>query len=101
MELGRAQPRTHQLAHLQAAVQIQGEDPERGQRRPAATDLPGAAATPPLGFLIQPAPPALVVGLMVRLGVGLVPIEKGGVWAPCLGLEVKAGGLVGGRVLGG
>lgn len=98
LELRRAQTSPHQLAHLNAAVQVQRQDPERGQRRPA----PGVPTASSLGAFVHVAPRAAVVLLVERVGLRLelVPTGMRRIRAPGLGLEGVDGGMVLGRVLG-
>ncbi len=94
LELRRAQTSPHQLTHLNAAVQVQRQDPERGQRRP----VPGVPNATSLGSLVHSAPRAAIV-LLVELRLKLVPAGMRGIRASRFGLESVDGRMVLGRVL--
>lgn len=97
LELRRAQTSPHQLAHLNAAVQVQRQDPERGQRRP----VPGIPTASSLGSLIHVTPRAAVVLLVERVGLRLKLVSAGmrRVRAPTFRLDGVDGRMVLGRVL--
>ncbi len=97
LELRRAQTSSHQLAHLNTAVQVQGQDPERGQRRSA----PGVPAASSRGSLIHVTPRAAVVLLVerVRLRLELLPAGMRRIWASTFWLEGVDGWMVLGGVL--
>ena len=98
LELSRAQTSPHQLAHLNAAVQVQRQDPQRGQRRPGGPGVPTASS---LGSLVHVAPRAAVVLRVERVGLRLklVPAGMRRIRTSTLGLEGVDGRVVLGRVL--
>lgn len=98
LELCRAQTSPHQLAHLNAAVQVQRQDPQRGQRRPGGPGVPTASS---LGSLVHVAPRAAVVLRVERvwMRLKLVPAGMRRIRTPTLGLERVDGRMVLGRVL--
>lgn len=98
LQLRRVQATSsHQLAHLNAAVQIQRQDPERRQRRPVP-DFPTGSS---LGSIIHITPRTAVVELVERVGLWLklVPVGVRGIWASAFGLECVDGRMVLGLVL--
>lgn len=98
LQLRRVQTTSsHQLAHLYAAVQVQGQDPERGKRRP----VPDISTGSSLGSVIHVTPRAVVVVLVERVGLWLklVPYGVRGIWASTFGLECVDGRMVLGLVL--
>ncbi|TNN43283.1 hypothetical protein EYF80_046533 [Liparis tanakae] len=97
LELRRAQASPHQLAHLDAAVQVERQDPEGGQRGPA----PGVPHASPRGRLVRAAPRAVVVLRVGRVGLRLklVPARMRRIGAPAFGLECVDGRVVLGGAL--
>lgn len=97
LELRRAQTSPHQLAHLNAAVQVQRQDPERGQWR----SVPGVPTASSLGSLVHVTPRTAVVLLVewVGLRLKLVPAGMRRIRASTFGLEGVDGWMVLGWVL--